>query len=236
MVAAAGPPPGTPRQARMEYLNQIDGLVYGENPRNGFFRDRVFYHPDLRFQLTMPAGWQTGNFARAVVAADKSSTGMIQLSLAEGSPTQATDRFFAGAGIESAGSSRETFNGVPAIVSGFRAKAEQGMVQGYAAYLDHRGQTYQLLAYATATAFPQHDRALTDTIRSFGPVTNASVLNIQPNRIDIVRVPRQLTLAAFNQLQPSSIPVETLALINQVDSASAPLTAGARVQRVVGGK
>ena len=235
MVAAAGPPTGTPRQGRTEYLDQIDGLVYGQNPRNGFFRDRVFFHPDLRFRLTLPAGWQTGNFARAVVAADKGGTGAIQLSLAgELTPGQATDRFFAQSGVESAGSSRETFNGVPAIVSGFRAAADQSSVQGYVAYLRHRGTTYQLLAYATASAFPQHERALTDTIRSFGPVTSAEVLNVQPQRIDIVRLPRRLSLAAFNQVQPSTIPIQALAVLNQVDGPSTPLESGTLVKRVVG--
>jgi predicted Zn-dependent protease len=150
-------------------------------------------------------------------------------------PAQATERFFAQTGVESAGSSRETFNGVPAVVSGFRATAEQGgTLQGYAAYLQHRGTTYQLLAYATSAAFSRQERALTDTIRSFGPVTSGDVLNIQPQRIDIVRVPRQLTLAAFDKLQPSSIPVETLAVLNQLDGPSASLASGSLFKRVVG--
>lgn len=236
LVAAAGPQPGTPRQGRTEYLERIDGVVYGENPRNGFFRDRVFYHPDLRFQMTMPAGWQTGNFAKAVVAADPSGTATVSLTLAgDMTPAQATERFFAQNGVESAGSSRETFNGVPAVVSGFRATAEQGgTLQGYAAYLQHRGATYQLLAYATTAAFSRQERALTDTIRSFAPVTSGDVLNIQPQRIDIVRVPRQLTLAAFDKLQPSAIPLETLAVLNQLDGPSASLTSGSLVKRVVG--
>jgi predicted Zn-dependent protease len=237
LVAEAGQPTGTPRQGRTEYLEQIDDVVYGENPRNGFFRERVFYHPDLRFRLTMPAGWQTGNFARAVVAADPGGAAAIQLTLAgDVSPAQATERFFAQGGVESAGSSRETFNGVPAVVSGFRAAADGGTLQGYVAYLQHRGTTYQLLAYAAATAFDRHQRALTDTIQSFGPVTSGDILNIQPQRIDIARVPRALTLSAFNQQQPSAVPIETLALLNQVEGPSATLSAGALVKRVVGDK
>ena len=237
LVASAGPQTGTPRRAREEYLRQIDGLVYGENPRNGFFRERVFYHPDLRFRLTMPAGWQTGNFARAVVAAEPGGGAAIQLTLAgDLTPDQATQRFFAQSGVESAGSSRETFNGVPAIVSGFRAAVEQGTLQGYVTYLQHRGTTYQLLAYSSASAFPQHQRALTDTIQSFGPVTSGDILNIQPQRIDIVQVPRQLTLSAFNKQQPSAVPIETLALLNQVAGPNASLAAGSLVKRVVGDK
>jgi predicted Zn-dependent protease len=236
MIATAGPVTGTPRVGRPEYFERIDGLIFGENPRNGFFRERVFYHPDLRFRMTMPAGWETGNFARAVVAADPGGAAAIQLTLAgEASPAQATERFFSQSGVESAGSSRETFNGVPAVVSGFRAATDGGgTVQGYVAHLQHRGTTYQLLAYAATSAFGQHERALTDTIQSFGPVTSGDVLNVQPQRIDIVSAPRRLSLAAFNDLQPSAIPIETLALLNQVESPSAVLAPGTLIKRVVG--
>jgi predicted Zn-dependent protease len=53
---------------RAEYLQRIDGLAYGENPRNGFFRDGTFIHPDLRFRLDFPARWQAQNLPQAVVA------------------------------------------------------------------------------------------------------------------------------------------------------------------------
>jgi predicted Zn-dependent protease len=38
------------RVARERYLRVLDGLVYGDDPRNGFFRENVFYHPGLRFR------------------------------------------------------------------------------------------------------------------------------------------------------------------------------------------
>jgi len=48
-----------------DFLQQIDGLMYGENPRNGYFESNRFYHPGLAFRLdcrragrrrTSPAG------------------------------------------------------------------------------------------------------------------------------------------------------------------------------------
>ena len=32
-----------------EFLTRIDGMVYGENPRAGYFRGTVFIHPDFEF-------------------------------------------------------------------------------------------------------------------------------------------------------------------------------------------
>ena len=41
---------------RDEYLAVIDGIVYGEDPRQGYFQGSRFLHPELKFQITFPAG------------------------------------------------------------------------------------------------------------------------------------------------------------------------------------
>ena len=41
---------------REEYLQHVANMTYGEDPRQGFFENGTFYHPDLRFQLALPAG------------------------------------------------------------------------------------------------------------------------------------------------------------------------------------
>ena len=46
---------------RNEYLNRINGLVYGENPRQGYVENNVFYHPELKFQFPVLAGWKLIN-------------------------------------------------------------------------------------------------------------------------------------------------------------------------------
>jgi len=39
---------------RDQYLRQIDGIVFGEDPRQGYVEGNVFYHPQLRFQFPVP--------------------------------------------------------------------------------------------------------------------------------------------------------------------------------------
>jgi predicted Zn-dependent protease len=235
-VAAAGPQTSA-RVGRAEYLQRIDGLVFGVNPRHGFFRENVFYHPDLRFRLSVPDGWQQGNFPQAVVAASPDGRAVVQLTLVpEGDPGQAAQRFFAQQGIQSGGAEQQRVNGLPAIVSRFRAQTQQGVVDGYVVYLAHRGQTYQLLSYvAPGVGLAGYQNALLASVGSFAPVTSGDVLNVQPRRIDIVKLPRPQSLAAFNESQPSSVALPTLALLNQVPEPSARLEAGTLVKRVVGG-
>jgi predicted Zn-dependent protease len=77
--AAVGGAPKGLVTGEAEYRERIDGLVFGSDPRQGYFEGNRFYHPDLRFQLIFPDGWQTDNQPSAVVA--KGSSGAMQLRL-----------------------------------------------------------------------------------------------------------------------------------------------------------
>jgi predicted Zn-dependent protease len=50
------------------YLSKIDGMRYGDEPEQGFIRDRRFLHPLLRFAFEVPAGFHMMNSADAVIA------------------------------------------------------------------------------------------------------------------------------------------------------------------------
>ncbi|MBX6363132.1 MAG: M48 family metalloprotease [Gemmatimonadetes bacterium] len=233
LIAKAPPAGGTVGSA--QYLDRIDGLVYGANPRHGFFRDATFLHPDLRFRIQFPAGWATQNLAQSVAAASPRQDAVIELTLAPGAPDQAMRTFAAQQGVQVGDVSSESINGIPAAVGVFQAQSQQGTLQGYIAYLQYNGNTYQIAAYTPAGAFGTYDRAFRETIRSFAPLTDPSALAVQPNRIAIVRLAAATTLAAFNQRSPSAVPLDELAIINQVPSANATLPAGTIVKRVVKG-
>jgi predicted Zn-dependent protease len=234
-VATLGAQPAAGRLGRVEYLDQIDGLVFGENPRDGFFRDNVFYHPELRFRMDVPQGWQTANLPRAVIAASPQGSAVIQLTLAgQMTPAQAAQRFVSESGVRALRSTRETINGNPAVVTTFEAQTEAGVVGGYIAHLSHDDRTYQILTYSTAAVLGQAQQIFSAVIGSFAPVTDRSILDMQPRRIDIVRLSRDLSLESFQQAYPSSIPLEMLAIINQVPSTSAILQSSTLVKRVVG--
>ena len=54
--------------------------------------------------------------------------------------------------------------------------------------------------------------------------------------MELVKLDREMSLAEFNQKYPSTIPVERLAVVNGLDSASDRIPAGTTIKRVVGGK
>jgi predicted Zn-dependent protease len=59
--------PGAGERDRAEYLANLDGLVYGDDPSEGFARGRHFLHPKLGFSFVAPAGFSLDNTAQAVL-------------------------------------------------------------------------------------------------------------------------------------------------------------------------
>src|SRR5207344_1067606 len=59
--------PGAGERDHTDYLAVLDGLVYGEDPSEGFARGRHFLHPKLGFTFDAPPGFTLDNTAQAVL-------------------------------------------------------------------------------------------------------------------------------------------------------------------------
>jgi predicted Zn-dependent protease len=215
------------------YMARIDGLVYGQNPRAGFFRDGLFLHPDLRFTVQFPQGWATQNLAQSVTGMSPQQNAVMQLTLAEGNETQAANAFFSAQGISSSGVARTTINGLPAVSGAFQAQTEDGTLAGIAAFISYENRTYQILAYTPGSEFQRYQATFRSAIGSFNRLTDPQTLAVQPNRVRVVRTTAALTLTQFNQQFPSTIPIAELALINQLAGAESSIPAGTQMKRVI---
>jgi predicted Zn-dependent protease len=219
---------------RDQYLRQIDGLVYGRNPRRGFFRDGTFYHPELRFQLGFPPGWHTQNLSQAVVGVPPDGIAVIELTLSPvPDESRALMRFASQPGIDVGRATPLRLDGVSGLSAQFIGRTSGDRIRGVAAFVTHRGRVYQLAGYSLEQYYGAMARTLTGSIESFRPVSDPSVLAIEPHRIEVVQLERPQTLAEFVERYPSVVSIEELAIINHVQGASAPLAAGTPVKRVV---
>lgn len=214
------------------YYEHIDGLVYGENPRHGFFRGSTFLHPELRFRLEFPQGFRTANMTSAVQAISQQQDAAIQFTFAQGSAAQAATAFSRQQGIRTGQARSERINGFPAVLVPFEAQLEAGPIAGYAAYLEDGQRTYQILAYSAAQNIRAYESAFLRTIGSYERVSDPSVLNAQPERIDAVRLTSAMTFSEFLRRYPSSIEADEAALINQVTDLSTRLPSGSWMKRV----
>ncbi|MGH7567815.1 MAG: M48 family metalloprotease [Gemmatimonadales bacterium] len=227
---------------RAAYLRRLDGLVYGDNPREGFFRGGEFNHPDLRLRLVFPAGWKTANQRQTVLAVSPQRDALVQLSLArEESPEAAARAFFGQPGVSGI-PGRLQIHGLPAAGGSFTATADQAggggsALAGTVAFVAYDSRVFQLLGYASQGRWAAYAPAVERTIGSFDRLTDPAALAVEPLRLDLVALTRSMSLEEFAQRYPSAVPSATLALLNNVEPGGgegARFAAGDLVKRVVG--
>ena len=219
--------------AEAEYMLRIDGLAYGEDPRNGYFVGTRFLHPDLRFEISFPQAWRTQNLAQAVLAGSPDQDAIIQLALAQGTPAQAAAAFLGQQGIVAGPVDTRAVNGLPAATAEFQAQSQQGPIAGAVRFISLDEYTFGILAYTGADRMARYAPAFQATLDSFGRLTDPTALASQAPHISVVRIPTTMTLAQFNTTYPSTIPLDELALINQVTDATVPIPAQTYVKRIV---
>ena len=73
-LARTNMPKGAKRE-RALFLSQVDGLIFGKDPKEGFMRGDSFVHPQIGFQFTFPPNFTVENGKSAVTG----SNGKIQI-------------------------------------------------------------------------------------------------------------------------------------------------------------
>lgn len=219
---------------RESYARRLDGMIFGMNPREGFFKGGEFYHPDLRFRLSFPDGWRTFNTKQAVAAMSPEQDAVIELTLVEGSSADGAARSFLSAeGMQSGTLSRGQVNGLAAAEAPFAATTQSGPVRGLALFVEYGNRVFRMLGYAPEARWSAHQGVAQRTLHSFGPLTDQRILSVQPQHLDILILDRRTTIAELTRQRPSPIPAATLALLNRVDETT-PLEPGRLVKWVVG--
>jgi predicted Zn-dependent protease len=235
LMDAAGVDPDTGRVERDAYLQRIDGLVYGENPRHGYFREAAFYHPEMAFRFDFPDGWETINGRSVVAGRSAEGDAVIQITLAaETTPAAAAQKLLSGGALQKTGDWKSEINDLPAVSFGFKISAEEGGLLGLAAMISHQGEVFRILGYAPADKWTSRLSSVAASMAGFGRRTDRGRLGVEPMRLQIVELPASGNLAALDRRSPSSVPLDELAVLNHVDP-SAGLPAGSLVKRVVGG-
>jgi predicted Zn-dependent protease len=218
------------------YLKRIDGLVYGPNPRDGFFRGTTFLQPELKFTFTFPAGWQTANQRQSVQAVSPNNDAVIQISLSnKKTAAEAYAAFSSRQGYKAEPGKTGQTRGLSFLGGGFSAASDQGTMRGTVSCLEYNGAVYQIVSYSTDAAWGGYRKTVQESVGTFDRLTDQKALAVQPMRIKLVRLEKQMTLVQFNQKFPSPVSVETLGIINQID-ANQPIPAGQTIKRVVGEK
>lgn len=231
VVEIAAKTPSTTAQSGMvgedQYLNFINGMVVGDDPREGFARNGVFYHPTLKFQFPIAPGWKLDNQKAAVVMAEPKGQALMGMRLTpESRARDAAAKFVEGAKIQVVASGDTQINGLPTTVIVGRAQAEEGNVGVWNAFIEYEGRVYSMLGYSPEQIFNQLRPTFESVAAGFSPLRDPSLANVQPARLKIVRADRNAPFASFIPTSlPGDMTPEAVAILNQVQ-LNEPVTQG----------
>ncbi len=219
---------------RNGYLRRLDGLTYGEDPRQGFTRDSTYYHPDMDFQISFPKRWRVLNQRSAVLAVSPQKDAAFQITLAENvDPRQALRTFFSRSNLVGMSASHGNRNGIPFASGQFRSQTRQGIIYGLATFFNYNQKLYQVVGYTDQRNWGTYQPRITDTAASFKRLQNRQFREVEPLRVKIIQTSTSRSLKDIHAGYNMAIPLEELARLNQVDESEI-IEAGTMVKIVEG--
>ncbi len=191
-IAEAGKGGGAPGKltyARQGLLAHIDGMVYGDSPKQGFVRGRTFAHPTLRFSFAVPAGFRLENKPGAVLARRRGG-GTIRFDHAprpkyDDPLTHLRNEWARGA--ELAEVERLTINGMAAATATTRATTRSGRQDARLVAIRYApGQIYRFLFLTPPGLTHRLQPELQRTAYSFRRLSPDEAAALQPKRLRII--------------------------------------------------
>ncbi|MEO1438496.1 MAG: M48 family metalloprotease, partial [Bacteroidota bacterium] len=212
---------------RDKYLRMIDGLTYGEDPRQGYVESNVFYHPDLKFQFPTPAGWRVNNTPTQVQIYPEDGKAAILMSLGQGnSLDEAANSLIENSGLTVIDRQNTTVNGSPAIEMTSTATSDQQTLRIKTYLIQYGGNIYLFNGLAQEVDFPNYNSQFLNTMRGFRTLTDQSKINVFPDVVKIKTAPRTMTLREGLKMHgtPDSR-LDEVAILNQMQLTD-QITAG----------
>ncbi len=226
-------------RGRDRFLRMIDGIVVGDNPKDGVVRGNAFLHPDMRIALEFPEGWEVMNSPSQVAAREPGENHYMLLQHVD-QPRGRTAEDVATYAMTAARFTR--LEGRPMSLGGLDAYVGlyQGQINGVgrvtmrAAHVVQGRQAYVVAGFAPDAAFGKIDGAVAASIQSLRQLSAREAADIRPNRLDFYTVRAGDTWQSIASRGGSIVRATDLAIMNNYAVNEQPKP-GERIKVVVAG-
>ncbi len=201
---------------RDKYLRMIDGLIYGEDPKQGYRADGKFFHPELKFEYPVPEEWQLVNSPSQVQMGPKDGKAMMVLKLAQGnSLSEVSQKFITDNKLTLNTSQNKKINGFDAIrmeavqpTQADQSGNEAPELKILTYFYQYDNIIYQILGVTKSADYFTYSGDFENTMRKFKKLTDPARINVKPERIKVVKVKRSGTVQ--NALKSYNTPTDRL--------------------------
>ncbi len=222
------------KRNRATFLTNLDGIMYGDDPKQGVVEGNNFRHPDLKLKFSVPNGFGMQNGARAVSISGSGGQGQFTTAAYNGNMRSYIDAAFkglAGKGktISYGEIQKTTVNGLPASYATGRVNSNNGQVDVTVfAYEFSKSRAFHF-----ATIAPTGRASVFSSMyQSVSRMSTTEASGIKARKIDVVTVQRGDTIASISRkMAYSSYQQDRFLVLNRL-RASDSLRAGQKVKLV----
>ena len=218
------------------YLNQIDGMIYGDSPHQGYVRGREFAHAELKFRFTAPPGFRLHN-SEAAVFGEHSGGAMMRFDGRKlDNPEMSTERYLTrvwGDGFNFSGVETIDINGMEAATGAGRISGRDGRRDVRLVAIRYsRDQVYRFLFLTPPDQSAGFNGDYRRTTFSFRRLSAAAAAALKPLRLRVIRVRSGDTAESLSRsMAVEDFALERFRVLNGL-RAGEPLTPGRRVKIV----
>ncbi len=234
---------------RDSYLRMIDGLVYGEDPRQGYVENDNFYHPELKFQFPVPQGWQLANSPQQVQMAPKDGKALMIMTLSSEKTLDAASRaVLTNYKLRQLSSKNVTVGGFPAMEvlaeqvpetqtqtqdqANTQNQQPQQKVRVLTYLIQYNNLIYTFLGVTAEADYNTYSGRFLGTMQYFRTLTDPDKINRQPEKIHIKTVEKNGTLAdALRAFNAPAARMDELSILNGM-KLNEPVTKGMLIKLV----
>jgi predicted Zn-dependent protease len=227
----------SPKVGRNTYLRRLDGIVFGEDPRQGYIDGGVFYHPQLRFQFPVPRNWKVNNTPSQVQMMSKQGDAAILFSITSGtSPRQAAINFAEKSQASVIGYDGRKVNGLSAYRLISDVRTQNGVLRVMSYFIRKDKYIHVFHGLSSPHSFEGHATLFDKTMGRFKHLADRNKINVRPDRIRIRATKKAGTMK--NVLRSLGVPEKEqkkIALLNG-KSLKDPIPANTLVKIVQKGR
>ena len=200
-AAEKGVADGALPEKEVEYLSALDGMLYGDDPAQGFVTGRSFAHPVMRIAFEAPEGFTLTNSPEAILIEGPDGMrgefagGPLLPGGLEAYSSQLLQQVLGNAQVEIGEVREARVNGLPALFTRAEVTTSQGRVElTLGAYAAGEVAYHFIMLSAPGRASPS---ALDQLLSSFRLISEQEAKSLRPRRIDTVRVSAGDTLRSL---------------------------------------
>jgi predicted Zn-dependent protease len=168
------------------YLREIDGLMFGDDPRQGYAEENVFYHPDLQFQFPVPVKWKLNNKLSQVQMVSEGEDAIMVLSVTAGSsPKEAARAFISKTGAMVIRSDVIQVNGLLSQRITSEIHTQKAIYRLMSYFIEKGKNVFMFHGLTSIDRFQNYGSLFDHTMRQFKELSDPKRINVKPDRIRI---------------------------------------------------